>query len=242
MRSEGVLAIVPARGGSKGIVRKNIRELAGCPLIAHTIRSARDARSVSRIVCSTDDVEIARTAERYGAEVPFMRPIDLAGDYTPDLPVFQHCLRWLADREGYYPEIVVHLRPTAPLRTGEHIDAAVALLKGAPDADSVRSVCAVSQHPLKMWRVVDGWLSPFIDGSTLDMQEPFNQPRQRLPEALAQNGAVDVVRAATIVDQQSMTGRRIRAYVMDELDSVNIDSPLDWMLAERLLEARIRQG
>ena len=111
-----VLVIVPARGGSKSIPRKNIRRFAGHPLLAYSIAAGRQAESVGRVLVSTDDAEIVEVARRFGAEAPFLRPAELAGDDTPDLPVFEHALEWLRREEGYQPEVVVQLRPTSPVR------------------------------------------------------------------------------------------------------------------------------
>ena len=117
-----VLAIIPARGGSKTIPKKNIRPLDGHPLIAYSIAAGHKSRQVTRVILSTDDEEIAEVARAYGGEVPFLRPADLARDETPDLPVFQHALNWLAEKEGYLPEAVVQLRPTSPIRPPECVD------------------------------------------------------------------------------------------------------------------------
>src|SRR5512134_3581554 len=123
-----ILALIPARGGSKGIPRKNIRNFAGSPLIAWSIAAGLQANSVSRVIVSTDDEEIASVAREYGAEAPFMRPSDLAQDRTTDLPVFEHALKWLEDIEGYKPDIVIQLRPTSPLRPKDCVDSAVRTL------------------------------------------------------------------------------------------------------------------
>jgi len=146
------LALIPARGGSKGIPRKNIRSFAGFPLIAYSIAAAREARTVKRVIVSTDDMEIAAVARQYGAEVPFMRPAELAGDTTPDLPVFEHALKILEEVDGYKPDIVVQLRPTSPLRPRGMVDEAVRILKLFEDADCVRGVVPAGQNPHKMWR------------------------------------------------------------------------------------------
>jgi len=233
-----ILAVVPARGGSKSVPRKNIRPLAGRPLIAYTIEAALATRHPLRVVVSTDDDEIAGVSRDLGAEVPFLRPAELAADATTDLPVFRHCLEWLGEHEGYRPDAVVHLRPTAPLRRPEHIDRGIDLLLQPPPVDSVRSVCLAPQHPLKMWRVSEGELRPFVPTEVFGVEEAYNQPRQVLPEAYVQNGSVDVVRTEVILERGSMTGATIRALVMDEEDSVNIDSPLDWELAETLMSRR----
>jgi N-acylneuraminate cytidylyltransferase len=157
------LALIPARGGSKSIPRKNIRPFAGHPLIAYSIAAGLAAETISRVVVSTDDEEIAAIARRYGAETPFLRPAELSQDHTADLPVFQHALEWLAEHEGYQPEIVVQLRPTSPFRRVSHIDQAVYRLLERPEADSVRTVCVPFQNPFKMWRIgLDGFMQPLL--------------------------------------------------------------------------------
>lgn len=233
-----VFALVPARGGSKGIPRKNIKVLAGEPLIAHTIREAQKSKYITRLIVSTEDEEIARVAREHGAEVPFLRPAELALDDVTDLPVFLHCLGWLADHQGYSPDVIVHLRPTAPLRTVIHIDQGIELFLESPEADSVRSVCAASEQPLKMWRVTEGYLTPYIPAHVYGLKEPYNLPRQKLPAAYIHNGAVDVIRPEVILDRNSMTGNTIRALVMDMEESVSIDSSRDWDLAEILVARR----
>ena len=166
-----ILALIPARGGSKGVPRKNIKLLGGEPLIAYTIREARKSRYITRVVVSTEDEEIARIAREHGAELPFMRPAELAADDVLDLPVFQHCLHWLRENQGYSPDIVVHLRPTAPLRTVFHIDKAIELFFAAPETDCVRSVSPAGEQPLKMWRVKDGLLIPYIPTDIYGLKE-----------------------------------------------------------------------
>ena len=135
-----ILALIPARGGSKGIPRKNIRSFAGFPLIAWSIAAGLQARSISRLIVSTDDEEIAEVAREYGAEVPFLRPRELAQDRTTDLPVFEHALKWLETIESYKPSIVVQLRPTSPIRPVDCVDGAVRILVKHDNADSVRGV------------------------------------------------------------------------------------------------------
>ena len=230
-----VLALIPARGGSKNIPRKNIRPFAGHPLIAYSILAGLACRSVQRVIVSTDDEEIAAVARRYGAETPFLRPLELAGDDTPDLPVFQHALSWLEENQAYRPDIVVQLRPTSPLRRVWHIDQAVQRLLEQPQADAVRTVCLPFQNPFKMWRIeADGFMRPLLQ---LDHPEPYNLPRQALPEIYWQTGYVDAARADTICSKNSMTGERILPLVIEASEWVDIDSPDDWRRAERLLES-----
>jgi CMP-N-acetylneuraminic acid synthetase len=148
-----VLALIPARGGSKGIPRKNIRDFAGYPLIAYSIKAALQSQAVTRTIVSTDDEEIAAVAREYGAETPFLRPEEFSLDNTTDLPVFQHALKWLEEHENYCPDVVVHLRPTSPIRPLTCVDDAVNILLSHPEADSVRGVVEAGQNPYKMWRI-----------------------------------------------------------------------------------------
>jgi N-acylneuraminate cytidylyltransferase len=229
------LALIPARGGSKSIPRKNIRPFAGHPLIAYSIAAGLAAELVSRVVVSTDDEEIAAIARRYGAEAPFLRPAELAQDHTADLPVFQHALEWLGEHEGYQPEIVVQLRPTSPFRRVAHIEQAVYRLLERPEADSVRTMCAPFQNPFKMWRIgPDGFARPLLGA---EYPEPYNMPRQLLPEVFWQTGYVDAAWADTILQKGSMTGERILPLIIDPSEWIDIDSPDDWRRAERLLES-----
>lgn len=231
-----VLAVIPARGGSKSIPRKNIRSFAGHPLIAYSIASGLAAQTVTRLIVSTDDDEIAAISRTYGAETPFLRPAEISQDQTPDLPVFQHALQWLQDEEGYQPEIVVQLRPTSPLRRASHIDQAVYRLLERLDADAVRTVCTPFQNPFKMWRIgPDGLMQPLL---STEFSEPYNMPRQALPDVFWQTGYVDAAWADTIMLKNSMTGQNILPLVIDPGDWIDIDSPDDWRRAERLLESR----
>jgi N-acylneuraminate cytidylyltransferase len=228
-----VLALIPARGGSKSIPRKNIRPFAGHPLIAYSIAAGQAAQSVSRVIVSTDDEQIAEISRQYGAETPFLRPEEYSQDHTPDLPVFQHALRWLAEHEDYRPEIVVQLRPTSPLRRVAHIDQAVYRLLEHPQADAVRTVCVPFQNPYKMWRIAaDGYMLPLVQTGH---PEPYNLPRQELPDVYWQTGYVDATWADTILDKNSMTGERILPLVIDPSEWIDIDSPDDWRRAERML-------
>jgi CMP-N-acetylneuraminic acid synthetase len=230
-----VLALIPARGGSKSIPRKNIQPFAGHPLIAYSIAAGLASQTITRLIVSTDDEEIACISRQHGAETPFLRPSEFAQDHTPDLPVFKHALDWLQEHEGYQPEIVVQLRPTSPFRRVWHIDQAVYRLLERPDADAVRTVCIPFQNPFKMWRIEsDGLMRPLI---TFDHPEAYNLPRQALPEIYWQTGYVDAAWADTILQKDSMTGDHILPLVIDSGEWIDIDSPDDWRRAERLLES-----
>ncbi len=232
MSGPAVLAVIPARGGSKGLPRKNLRPLAGHPLLAWSIAAALEARSVEAVVVSTDDEEIAAVAEAYGAAAPFLRPADLARDDTPDWPVFEHALRQLERTRGWKPELVVQLRPTSPLRPAEMVDEGVALLRSESRADSLRAVTAPGQTPYKMWRLEGRLLEPLLGTPE---QELFNAPRQELPAVFWQTGQLDVVRRETILERSSMTGQRIVPLVVEPRYAVDIDTAEQLAVAESLL-------
>lgn len=230
-----VIAIVPARSGSKGIPGKNTRLLAQHPLLAWSIAAGRQSRLVERVLVSTDDMAIAKIARSYGAETPFIRPAAIARDETPDLPVFEHALEWLERHEGYRPDILVQLRPTSPLRPPDLVDLAVGLLASDDAADSVRAVTNPSQNPYKMWTVSDGALKPLLQS---EIPEPYNAPRQSLPETLWQTGHIDVFRARTILEKRSLTGDRILPIHVDPRYAMDIDDLVQWRIAEEILSGR----
>lgn len=207
-----ILALIPARGGSKGIPRKNLRVLAGKPLLAYSIEQALASRYITRTIVSTDDAEIADVARKYGADVPFMRPSELAQDLSPDVDVFRHALEWLRDQEGYRCDLVVHLRPTAPVRRAALVDEAIETIVDQPDADSLRSVSRPEQTPYKMWRIVDGRLEPLLQ--IVSRAEAHSLPRQELPEVYWQNGYVDIVRPHVVLDLGMMAGHRIVPFIV----------------------------
>ncbi len=230
-----VLAIIPARGGSKGIPHKNIRDFSGYPLIAYSIAAGLQSRLVTRVILSTDDPEIAEVGRNFGADVPFLRPPALAQDNTLDLPVFQHALAWLTSNEAYGPDIVVQLRPTSPVRPVGLVDQAVQTLIDHPEVDSVRGIVPSGQNPHKMWRVdpQTGYMKNLID--VAGIAEPYNAPRQVLPPVYWQTGHIDAIRSTTILEQGSMSGRVIFPVMVDPRYTVDIDNPGDWINAERLV-------
>lgn len=234
-----VLALIPARGGSKRIPRKNIKPLAGKPLIAYTIDAGKGAQYIDRIIVSTDDAEIAATAKALGAEVPFVRPTEFAADDTRDYPVFEHALQWLAEHEDYRPDIVVQLRPTSPLRTSQDIDRTIAALAEHPEADSARTVTEPEQSPYKMFRIKDaGYLEPLL--TIPGVPESFNLPGQKLPKAYKHVGYVDAVWRHTLVEKKQMTGNKIVPVILENAYS-GIDDIHDWELYEFLIRKRQEQ-
>ena len=230
-----VLALIPARGGSKGIPRKNIRDFAGAPLIAYSISAGLQSRHVTRVIVSTDDQEIAAVAREWGAETPFLRPAEFAQDDTTDLPVFQQALAWLAEHETYHPDFVVQLRPTSPVRPLGLIDQALELMFTNPQADCARGVVPSGQNPFKMWRIdpVSRQLVPLL--SLPNIKEPYNAPRQELPPTYWQTGHVDVIRASTILEKGSLTGEVVLPVLIDPRYTVDIDTPADMARYARLM-------
>ncbi|HOW92436.1 MAG TPA: acylneuraminate cytidylyltransferase [Anaerolineaceae bacterium] len=230
-----VLAIIPARGGSKGIPHKNIKLFAGYPLISYSIAAGLQAGSVTRVIVSTDDEEIAEVARAWGAETPFLRPAELAQDKTTDLPVFQHALTWLKQQENYTPDLVIQLRPTSPIRPRNCVEEAVSLLQRNPTVDSVRGVVPSGQNPYKMWRL-NGKDEPMTPLLTLPgVKEPYNAPRQVLPPTYWQTGHIDVIRPQVILEKNSMSGDSILPYEIDPRYTVDIDTPFDWLRYEWLV-------
>lgn len=232
-----ILGVITARGGSKGIPRKNIKLLAGKPLIVYTIEAARQSGIFDRLILSTDDEEIAAVARLHGCEVPFMRPAELAEDRTPHLPVLQHAVAYLREHENYEPDAVMILQPTAPLRRAEHIREAVELFE-KNDADSVVSVCEVPGHHSPHWQLTmddKNALKIFTTGAPLS---DLVHRRQDLPKTYARNGAVYLFKTNLLFhpEHPSVYGLRTIAYVMEPESSINIDGMDDWARAELALK------
>jgi N-acylneuraminate cytidylyltransferase len=236
-----VLAVICARGGSTSIPRKNIRPLAGKPLIAWTIEAAKQSRHLTRTIVSTDDLEIAEIARRYGAEVPFRRPAELAGDLATDVDTLTHAVDFLRDTEGYEPDIILRLPPTSPLRTAAHIDQGIEVLLNDPHADACRPITEAQKHPFKMWKIAGDrqYLEPFLPDSFTGLEEAYNLPRQLFPRIYVHTGAMDVLRIRTLRELKSTSGRKLGYFVMAPEDSVNIDYPIEFELAEILMQRRL---
>jgi len=227
-----ILGVIPARGGSKSVPRKNISLLLGRPLIAYTIAAAQNSQRLTRFLVSSDDEEIIAVAKKYGAPVPFVRPDNLATDQAPTLPVVQHAIQWLETEHNFRFDYVVLLQPTTPLRTAADIDAVIEKLVNT-GADSVVSVCDVdAYHPARMRRIVGDQLVE------LPIKEPKEMARrQDLEPIYIRNGAVYAVRREVVMEQNSMIGVISRPYVMPVEQSVNIDSPMDMLVAQYLMKA-----
>lgn len=227
-----ILGLITARGGSKGIPLKNIRIVGNKPLIFWTIQAAQQAKTLDRIILSTDDTEIAQVARDHHVEVPFMRPAALAGDASSHIDVIIHALSWVADNEDYHPDYVLTLQPTSPLRTAEDIDRAVELAMQT-DAASVVSVYEAPSHPYIVKKLTpERRLENFI---TPDM--PYLR-RQDFPEAYALNGALYLNRCKTLLVEKQLVTDETLAYIMSVERSLDVDTTWDLYLADLVLTNR----
>jgi CMP-N,N'-diacetyllegionaminic acid synthase len=229
-----VLGVITARGGSKGIPRKNLASVLGKPLLAYTAEVALAAGRLSRVILTTDDEEIAAVGRQYGLEVPFLRPAELARDHTPSLPVVQHSVQWMEERGCRFDAICL-LEPTTPMRRAADIDACIGLMEHS-GADSVVSVLPVPHHYNPHWVYF-----PSVDGSLrLSTGEMAPIPRrQELPEAFHREGSIYIVRREVLMVGNSLYGDRLVGYAMDPAESVTIDEPNDLKVLEQMLEARL---
>lgn len=228
-----VLGLIPARGGSKGVPRKNIRLLAGKPLLAYTAEAALASQRLSRVILSTDDEEIAEVGRNCGLEIPFLRPAELAADTTPTLPVVQHALKFM-ETQGERFDAVCLLQPTNPLRQTSTIDGCIDLLERA-EADTVFTMLAVPAEHNPHWVYF-----PNSDGSLrLSTGEATPIPRrQELPPAFHREGSVYVARRDVVMLQNSLYGARVLGFEIERSRSVNIDNLEDWTTAERLIQEK----
>ena len=228
--SRNVIAIIPARGGSKGIIKKNLRLLAGKPLLYYSIRAAQKSNTIDYLVVSTDDDEIADVASGEGATVA-KRPAEISSDESPTIDAIFHVLHQ-CDAQGLHPEIVIQLQPTSPFRTSSDIDAALELFLQS-DCDSVISVSEVT-HPPHWGMFIEGpYLHPLFD------QEALRMRRQDLPKTYLPNGAIYIASAATLKQTRSFYCKKTKPYVMPAEKSLDIDSEFDLLLAEALMKCGV---
>ncbi|MEK7208929.1 MAG: acylneuraminate cytidylyltransferase family protein [Patescibacteria group bacterium] len=225
-----ILAVITARGGSKGIPGKNIKLLGGKPLIAYTIETAKQSRLLTHTILSTDDEKIINVAKEYGIEMPFVRPKELAQDMTPHLPVIQHAIKFMEEKLGYQFNYVVILQPTSPFRTVEDLDETINLLIET-GADSAVSVVEMKDnHPIKAKKLDGNQVLPYC------IPEPEGIRRQDLPPAYKRSGAVYAMRRDLVMNDNRLYGDNIVGYEVPLERSIDIDVPLDWLQAEYMLD------
>lgn len=222
-----VYAIIPARGGSKGVPGKNLRPLAGYPLLAYSIAAARLTRGIARAVVSTDSQEIADLARRYGGEVPFMRPAALAGDKSGDAEFMRHALDWFKANEPQAPDYLAHLRPTTPLRDPELLDQAIELMLSRPEATSLRSAHPAPESPFKWFLKADnGYFSGIVPQYSND---DLNKPRQSFPEVYIPDGYIDLINAGAFASSGLLHGPRLLAFVSPRCHEVDVPEDFDYL-------------
>ncbi|MFZ3169724.1 MAG: acylneuraminate cytidylyltransferase family protein [Candidatus Methanoperedens sp.] len=226
-----VIAIIPARGGSKGVPKKNIRKLGGYPLIAYSIIACRLSKKIDRTIVSTDSVEIAEIAKFFGAEVPFLRPAEISRDSSKDIEFIEHAINWFKKNEGKIPEYLVQIRPTTPLREPELIDTAIVKMIDNSQATSLRSVHEIRESPYKLFGIEDD----FLVGLYPDDPRPeyYNLPRQNFPSVYQPNGYVDIIKSETVLKLKSLHGPKILSFMTP--NTGEIDTPDDFDYIEYML-------
>lgn len=228
-----VLALIPARGGSKGIKMKNIKEFRGKPLIYWSIKLALDCKVVNRVIVSTDNKNIKRVAEECGADVPFLRPKEISGDLSTDYEFIKHCLDYLKENGEDEPDIIVQLRPTYPTRKLEILNETLDIfIKNLDKYDSLRTVYEMEKSPYKMYNIEDRELKPLFK-EVKGIKEPYNQCRQLLPKTYIHNGYIDLIKTEIVEKKYSITGDRIYPYLMSKEEYHDIDTEEDWKDAEK---------
>lgn len=238
-----IVAIIPARSGSKGLPDKNIKLLAGRPLIAYSIAAARLSINIQRTIVSTDSERYANIAREYGAEVPFFRPVEISGDASSDYEFVKHALDWMKGNEGYQPKYLVHLRPTTPLREPSYIDMAIERMKHNDSATALRSVHEMSESTYKTFEIETGFLKCVCTGSW-DI-EAVGRARQEYKKTYEGNGYVDIIKSSYVLENCKIHGDRVIAYVTPrifEADTIECFNYLEYqvtkdpMLVKRLFE------
>jgi CMP-N-acetylneuraminic acid synthetase len=221
-----ILALIPARGGSKRIPRKNIRELWGKPLLAYSVEVALRSKVIGRVICTTDDPEIAEIARQYGAEAPFIRPRELAADRSSDAEFYLHAIAWLRDHESYCPDIIANFRPTSAMRRVELVDEIIRTLIGRKDVDSIRTV---SRSPISLFklRTIDPRSGLIECPVAVPREGPFHIARHPLPESFLLNDYLDATWVEAVLRTRSSLGQTMLPYILDECP-IDLDTEEDW--------------
>lgn len=231
-----IMALIPARAGSKRIKNKNIRLLVNKPLISYKLEAVLKTKLINKIVICTDSNEIKNIAENYNIKVPFMRPVEISQDNSTELEYYRYTLKWLEDNEGYSPDIIVNLYPTSPFVKPETIDEAIELMMSHPEADSLRSIVKCSKHPYKMWIEKGDYLEPFVE--TKD-SNAHTFSIQMLPAVYVQNACIYITKPSTINKFNSPVGNKVLKFIMNEMESVDINNEIDFLFAEMLMDKKV---
>lgn len=235
LSEEKIIALIPARSGSKRVKNKNIRLLGGKPLIVHTIEAAARVKRIDRVIVSTDSEEIAHIAKQSGAEVPFLRPKEISTADSTEYQFHMHALTWLKEHESYEPDYIVNLYPTTPFRSSDSIRSAVTMITDDNRADSLRSVRKCTEHPYKMWKKNGNYLDRFIRANNSSTQ---TMSYHLLPEVMIQNASIYIVKKKTLLKYKNTIGKKVLCFDMDEIESIDINYPIDFEFAEFILRNR----
>jgi len=233
---KNIVAVIPARSGSKGVKDKNIKLLAGYPLVAYSIAVAKLTKNIDRIIVSTDSEQYADIGMNFGAEVPFLRPKEISGDTSTDYDFIKHLLDWMQENEGKIPHYLVHLRPTTPLREPEYIDAAIEQMLHNANATALRSVHEMSESAYKSFEIEGDYLKSV--GSSSFALDAFNDPRQKFPKTYQANGYVDIIKTAYVIENKKLHGDRVIAFVTPYV--VEIDTADDFDFLEYIVSKNPR--
>ena len=230
-KNNNIIALIPARGGSKRVKNKNIRHLMGKPLIAYSIEAALNSRGIDRVIVSTDSEEIAEIAIKYGAEVPFLRPSELSTSDSTEFEFHEHAITWLNNNESYVVDVIVNLYPTTPFRKAESITEALERFLSNKESDSLRSVRKCKEHPYKMWVKNQNYLNRFISSGEASFQ---TLSYHLLPEIFIQNASIYIVKAEVIKQYKNTIGEKVLYYEMGNYESLDINYVEDFYFAEYL--------
>ena len=222
-----VMAIIPARSGSKGLPDKNVKILAGRPLLAYSIAAAQLATNIQRTIVSTDSEQYASIAREYGAEVPFLRPVEISGDASSDYEFIKHILDWMETNERYQPEYLVHLRPTTPFREPKYIDVAIERMRQSDGATALRSVHEMSSSTYKTFEIEEDYLKCVCTGSW-DISAT-GRPRQEYKKTYEGNGYVDIIRSSYVLENYKIHGDRVIAYVTPRVFEADTPEDFDYL-------------
>lgn len=231
-----ITAIIPARGGSKGIPGKNIKLLGSKPLIAHSIEQAKNSRYINEIIVTTDDENIAKISGDYGATVPYLRPSEISGDFATDYEFIKYHLEWCQINNLTLPDLLVQLRPTYPLRKVSILDDCIEKMLMNSNYDSLRTIIPNEKTPYKMYTINkdNNVLIPLFK-EVNEIKEPYNQPRQILPQTYLHNGYIDIIRTNSFLNLDSITGNIICPYILPKEELFDIDTLEDWKKVENLI-------
>ena len=221
-----IVAIIPARRGSKGIQNKNIRAIGGIPLIAYSIAAAIKSTLVDRVIVSTDSEEYAELSRSYGAETPFIRPVDISGDLATDIEFFRHAISWFQDNEDFTPEYLVHLRPTTPFRDPRVLDDAIKEFLSS-DYSALRSCHKMSESSYKTFEIENNILKRICNGG--NNIEVSNAARQMFPETYDANGYIDIIRSKMLTKHNLIHGGRVKAFITNTVHEIDEIGDIDFL-------------